>query len=221
MINELRNLNDIQRATRRGIYKQRLARDSSEYIKIEEYMQKINFCIQDLNTELNNLNSLEMRSIVYITVLTDWLIEAVEKLEKSYAEGIFDEFNYAKEADLKKAKNYLLAIRAFMVAHPLSTNRHKDYGFDGNLICIDIRLPNKALHLVPENCFYQLSHEGQVVGKDETTDFFLYAYSRKTEHKVTSVYIGCKLQDIYKVTELYIEKLYAMDKYLISKKVSR
>ena len=56
-------------------------------------------------------------------------------------------------------------------------------------------------------------------GKDDASDFYLYAYSRRIEHKVTSVYIGCKIQDIYNVAELYIDKLYALDKYLVSKKV--
>lgn len=212
MINKIRNLNDIQRVTRRGIYKQRLARNTSDYLRICDYMQKINFCIQDLNSEREKLDSLEMRSIVYATVLTDWLVEAVEKVEESYIDGTWDEFTYDNASSLQKANKYLRAIRSFMVAHPLSTNRHKDYGFDGNLICIDIRLPNEGLRLAPDNCFYLLDHEGQVAGKEENTDFYLYAYSRKVEHKVTSVYIGCKLEDIYKVAELYIDKLYAMDK---------
>lgn len=88
----------------------------------------------------------------------------------------------------------------------------------GNLICIDIHMPDKAMELFPQDCFFLLDHSGQVAGKSETTDFYLYAYSRKVARKVSSVYIGCSLADIYRVAELYIDKLYALDKYLIAQK---
>ena len=218
MIDELRNLNDIQRVTKRGIYKIRLARSNAEYLQICDYMQKINYCIQDLNRERENLQTPTIKTVVYVAVLTDWIHEAGEKIETMYHDGLLDGFIYEKEGELRTAKKYLLAIRSFMVAHPLSTNRHPNYGFDGNLICVDIRMPDRALSLVPEDSFFLLDHSGQVAGKSDTTDFYLYAYSRKVAHKVSSVYIGCSLTDIYHVAELYIDKLYALDRYLIAQK---
>jgi hypothetical protein len=218
MIRELRDLNDIQRVTRRGIYKVRLVRSNPDYLKICDYMQKINYCIQDLNSERENLQHPTVKSIVYATVLVDWLHEAVEAIEVLYPKGIIDGFSYEKADELQKAKKYLVAIRSFMVAHPLSTNRHQNYGFDGDLICIDIRMPNDTLSLVPEKAFYVLNHDGQSSGKSDIIDFYLYAYSRKVAHKVSSVYIGCQLLDIYRVAELYIDKLYALDRYLITQK---
>ena len=186
MVDELRNLNDIHRVTKRGIDKIRLARSNTEYLKVCDYMQKINYCIQDLNSERENLQTPTMKTIVYATVLTDWIHEAVEAIETMYRDGALDEFCYEKADELRDARKYLLAIRSFMVAHPLSTNRHPNYGFDGNLICVDIRMPDSALTLVPEDSFFLLGHNGQVPGKSETTDFYLYAYSRKVEHKVSS-----------------------------------
>lgn len=218
MIDELRNLNDIQRVTKRGIYKIRLARSGAEYLKVCDYMQKINYCIQDLNSERENLQAPTMKTIVYVTVLTDWIHEAVEAIETMYCDGVLDGFYYEKADELRNAKKYLLAFRSFMVAHPLSTNRHQNYGFDGNLICIDIRMPDRALSLVPEGSFFILDHNGQFAGKSDTTDFYLYAYSRKVAHKVSPVYIGCALADVYRVAELYIDKLYALDRYLIAQK---
>ena len=218
MIDELRNLNDIQRVTKRGIYKIRLARSTAEYLQICDYMQKINYCIQDLNRERENLQTPTIKTVVYVAVLTDWIHEAGEKIETMYHDGLLDGFIYEKEGELRTAKKYLLAIRSFMVAHPLSTNRHPNYGFDGNLICVDIRMPDRALSLVPEDSFFLLDHSGQVAGKSDTTDFYLYAYSRKVAHKVSSVYIGCSLADLYHVAELYIDKLYALDRYLIAQK---
>lgn len=218
MIDELRNLNDIQRVTKRGIYKMRLARSNTEYLKVCDYMQKINYCIQDLNSERENLQNPTMKTIVYVAVLADWIHEAVEAIETMYRDGVLDGFCYEKADELRDARKYLLAIRSFMVAHPLSTNRHQNYGFDGNVICIDIRMPDRALSLVPEESFFLLDHNGQVAGKSDTTDYYLYAYSRKVAHKVSSVYIGCSLADIYHVAELYIDKLYALDRYLIGQK---
>lgn len=218
MIKELTDLSDIQRVTKRGIYKIRLADGTESYNKICDYMQKINFCIQDLNAERCNCQELTIKTIVYVTVLVDWLQEAVEAVESMYREGVLDSFQYIHNGDLINARNYLRAIRSFMVAHPLSTNRHPKHGFDGDLICIDIRLPNESLSLVPESSFYLLNHKGQIQGRNDHADFYLYAYSRKVAHKVSSVYIGCELSDIYRVAEIYIDKLYAMDRYLMAQK---
>lgn len=218
MIKELKDLSDIHRVTKRGIYKIHLADGTESYNKICDYMQKINFCIQDLNAERCNCQELTMKTIVYVTVLVDWLHEAVEAVEGMYREGVMDNFQYIHNEELIKARNYLRAIRSFMVAHPLSTNRHPKYGFDGDLICIDIRLPNEALSIVPESSFYLLNHNGQSQGKNDHADFYLYAYSRKVAHKVSSVYIGCVMSDIYRVAEIFIDKLYAMDKYLMTQK---
>lgn len=49
MVDELRNLNDIQRVTKRGIYKIRLARNTTDYLKVCDYMQKISYCMHWIN----------------------------------------------------------------------------------------------------------------------------------------------------------------------------
>ena len=68
-ISELNNLNNIRRLEKRGIYKRALLRSKEDYFKMCDYMQKINYCIQDLNSELPNIANLNNKSIVYIITL--------------------------------------------------------------------------------------------------------------------------------------------------------
>ena len=49
---ELQNLNNINRVGKRGIYKISLYKSNVHYFRACDYMKKINYCIQDLNTVL-------------------------------------------------------------------------------------------------------------------------------------------------------------------------
>lgn len=217
-ISELNNLNVICRTEKRGIYKRCLLKDKQEYSKMCDYMQKINYCIQDLNTELHNTSQLDNKSIVYIITLVTWISEAMYGIRQLYRDDIIKGFAYEKEDELKKGYNYLRALRAFTVAHPLTTTEHAAYGMDGDLICIDIRLPSPFLELLQDKCFSYLDYDGYHKSKRVDSDFYLYGYSKEIENMKYSVYIGCSLKDIYHVAELYIEKLYALDKYLSKQK---
>lgn len=213
-IAELRNLNDIQRGTKRGIYKQSLYTSTHDYLLMCDYMQKINYCIQDLNQELTCIDTLSPKSIIYIITLVTWIGEAMPALRKLYRPVVTANFEYSGEEYLKKAYAYMRALRSFTIAHPLTTTNHAVYGMDGGLICIDIKLPSRTHNVVPNRAFYTLDHEGLHHEKPAYADFYLYAYLRKEERHVESVYIGCTLCDICRVADLYIDKLYALDRYL-------
>ena len=43
------------------------------------------------------------------------------------------------DADTVKSGKYFDAVRSFIVAHPLNTDRHEAYGLVGDLICADVR----------------------------------------------------------------------------------
>lgn len=217
-ISELQNLNKIRRLEKRGIYKRCLLKNNQEYSKMCDYMQKINFCIQDLNAELIDISNLNSKSIVYIITLVTWISEAIYGIRQLYRDDIIKGFIYQKEDELKKGYDYLRALRAFVVAHPLTTTEHFHYGMDGNLICVDIRLPSQHLELLKDKYFSYLDYDGYHTGKHKDSDFYLYGYSKEIENMKYSVYIGCSTSDIYHVAELYIEKLYALDKYLSKQK---
>ena len=211
---ELPNLNDIYRGYRRGIYKMSLCNNTHDYMLVEDYMQKINYCIQDLNDELTCIDTLSPKSITYIISLVTWISEAMPVLRKVYRPVVTANFEYADEDQLQKAYAYMRALRSFAIAHPLTTTNHAAYGMDGSLMCIDIKVPSRTLNIVPDKAFYTLDHEGLHHEKPAHADFYLYAFLRKDEHHVESVHIGCTLRDIYRVADLYIDKLYALDRYL-------
>ena len=222
MINELKNLNGLHEGDRRGLYKKWILKDKSNYSRVCDYLQKINFCIQDLNSELT-LTNLSMKDIVFAIVQTVWIQEATENLMTLYKEDIICKFVYPKSDELTKAKKYINAIRSFIVAHPLSTNRHEKYGFDGNYICVDVRTPSQDITFpfIKDNQFHHLNFDGIHDNiRNPLDDFFLYCYSEKDDNMKFFQYIGCSMSDIYHVAELYIEKIYFLDKYLYNQKKS-
>ena len=89
---------------------------------------------------------------------------------------------------------------------------------DGNLTCIDIKLPGKYLGIVPQKDIAHLDYEGLHESTSKNADFYLYAFSTKIEKKDISIHIGCCMHDIYHIAELYIEKIYELDKHLQKEK---
>ena len=89
-ISELKNLNEIRRVEKRGIYKRSLLKSPKDYSKMCDYMQKINYCIQDLNAELHDIDSLNNKSIVYIITLTTWISEAMYGVRQLYQKSIIE-----------------------------------------------------------------------------------------------------------------------------------
>lgn len=213
-ISELRNLNDIQRVEKRGIYKRSLCKNTDDSFAVDDCLHKINYCIQDLNQELANIDNLSIKSIVYIITLVTWISEAMPMLRKCYRDVVLKGFCYSREKELLQAYEYLMALRSFAVAHPLATGRHAKYGMDGNLMCIDIRLQLSPLAHAMEGRFRTLNHSGLHKEKPTDADFYLIAYSRNEDHRVFSIFIGCTISDVYRVAELYIDKLYELDRYL-------
>lgn len=217
-ISELNNLNDIRRLERRGIYKRCLLNSKEDFSKMCDYMQKINYCIQDLNSELPNLAGLSNKSIVYIITLVTWISEAMYGMRQLYRKDIIKDFSYEKEEELKKGYEYMRALRSFVIAHPLTTKEHSKYGMNGDLICIDIRISADYHSLITDDKFWgHLDYNGYHKERRKC-DFYLYGYSKDVENMKYSIFIGCSVKDIYHVAELYIEKLYALDKYLSKQK---
>ncbi|MCM1289591.1 MAG: hypothetical protein NC132_02935 [Corallococcus sp.] len=138
MIDKIKNLNDIRRGDRLVIYKRWIYKTPLDYHKVCDYLQKINYSVQDLNSETECLNNITAKEIIYTISLVDWIVESYNATKQAIKEDVIKGFEYLNQSELQKAKAYLKALRSFVVAHPLSTNRHKEFGFDGNFICIDI-----------------------------------------------------------------------------------
>ena len=126
------------------------------------------------------------------------------------------QFVYSRDTELSNSKKFINAIRSFAVAHPLSTERHAQFGFDGNYICVDIRdfKRDKTSPFAKSNTISQLDFNGLHANGIRNCDFYFYVYSDKDDGMKFFRYIGCNFDTIYQVARLYIDKLYVLDKHL-------
>lgn len=213
---KIRNLNKLKG----GIQKRWPIKNRNEYIKLCDYLQKINFCIQDLNYEIEHDEKFGMKEIIFIIIQTVWIQDALDCIIKLYDKKVVEGFCYENNDKVTKSMEYLKAIRSFVVAHPLTTSRHEAFGFDGNFMCVDIRISGTTFSLIGDEVFYHLDVEGIHKERCETDNFYLYTYSQKDDEMKFFRYIGCSLEDIINVASLFVDKLYAFDKYLYKQKSS-
>lgn len=212
-MNDLLNLNRIGK----GVHKQWIY-PNKDYFELGcDYLQKINFCIQDFNAEFKKADEMNVKSITYLILLVTWIQEAYEQFEKIFDGSIRDGFNYRNESRLNECKQYLRALRSFVVAHPLSTDQHKKYLLEGNYICVDISVRLSAVHKLWQRSFYVFNIKGinQVtdIKEVEECDYYLSVYSKKDGARFFQ-YFGCYFADLLEIASLYIDKLYEFDKYL-------
>lgn len=212
---ELRNLNDICKRDRFGLYKQWIY-DNCNYMRMCNYMQKINYAIQDLNQIIEDLEKFDRRNIVYIITLVGWITDAIRDIKSIIRKDVIARFCFDKQELLKKHHDYYVAIRSFIVAHPLETTRHDKYGFNGDFICVDIR-NFSTLFPFAKNQYemYNVDVNGLNLELRGDEDFYLYCYSEQIDGMEFFQKIGCRYSDIYNVARIYIDKLYALDSFLV------
>jgi hypothetical protein len=209
---KLENLNLLK-----GVDKWWIWGNKENRYKAWDCIQKINYSIQDLNNEQQNLSNPSMKEVVFVVVLVDWICEAMSEIVKTLKPEVAQKYTYKNEKDIQKALQFFKAVRSFLVAHPLSTNRHKQYGFDGDMICVDIRKGTSpiARNFISDENWFMLDFEGlKETTRKQPADFVLYAYSKKLDNMEYFKFICVDFKDLYRVAELQIQKLYDLDKYL-------
>lgn len=178
-----------------------------------DYLQKINYSIQDFNSTIEQADGLRAKDVVYLIAIDDWISSSVVELMNCYRSETISDFEYTKQAELDRSRKYMEAVRSFIMAHPLKTNRHPRYGLDGDLICIDICRQSTPLQW---GCFplKRLTIDG-LVDVDELPggDLVLHAYN-KNDGGIFFVHIGFDPVDIRTDCELNIGKLYELDRHL-------
>lgn len=209
----LKDLNELNEA----IHKKWIWGNRENYSKSCDYLQKVNFSIQDFNEELACLKDAKMKDIIYLIVLTDWIKEAVESFFSLLNERLLNGFIFENEKELKRVKDYFVALRSYAVAHPLSTNRHKKFELDGEFICIDVQ--KDAYPITKDFSYNKYWHHIDFDGlhanaKAISYDFVLISYSQSGDNYKFYKYITGDFEDIRRVAELYIDKLYALGRYL-------
>lgn len=107
--------------------------------------KKIDCSIDDINHELSHFER-DNKSIVFIVSCVDWIRCSCYLFTKECLNNeILDGFKYSKESKLNVFYEYYEAIRSFVVAHPLNTDRHKKFGLCGDIKCVDIVSANNPL----------------------------------------------------------------------------
>lgn len=215
----IKNLNDLRLGNRKGLYKKRLV-SSSQYHLVCDYLEKIKYSLQDIEKEL--AKPADNSVLICVLAYTCWIQDSIKELKKIYQEYIDDNINVENEL-LSKNEDYLYALRSFVFAHPLTTNRHAKFGFDGTLRCIDIRPAGKdtALLVVKKSDKKYVDPAGYVPYDSQEVDYWLYIYNQNKYNNQSYQYVGISLKPICDIANDDVDYIYALDRYLSTIKTKR
>ena len=216
---ENQNCERINHLSFNGLNKEWILADKNSDL-IGDVLQKITFSISDLNKEISNYR-FSQKSIIYQIVLSSWILEGVEKLPNLLRDDLIHKFKYENQ-EYKKAKEYLKAVRSFVVAHPLQTFKHELYGFDGDLVSTDIYSGiTKTILFTKDERISVVRVSGiknYNSAYDGNPDYYLKAYSKKKDNSSFFVLIGFYFQDLFDSINHVLEYVSALDKFLLGQK---
>lgn len=180
-----------------------------------DFIQKLNYDYEDYSEYNNPENIKSRKDVYYIVQLAVWIMDTYELFEKLIVPRLLINFVFSEESKNEFIKKYLKAIRSAIVAHPLSTNRHPDYGFNGDFISIDIGFPRQQVFW---NAFkYRttiINLQGVVEEVDaEDCDFCITGY-RKNKGAEFYEHVGFNKADIDGCVEFYKKKMNELDVYM-------
>ena len=205
MSKELKGLEELNKS----VFEQWIFENEINKVNCEKFLEKINFSISDYNSEVN-IYEKEPKDIIFLIILANWIKDTIELLIKQVKKEVLLNFECK---NLVEEKAYIEAIRSFAVAHPMQTNRHNKFKFDGSFICNDIEIKGKYLvPLMKDEQFYSININGLVKGKTEF-DYLLKVYSLEDNMKYFK-YICCSIDDLTLCVSKYIDKLYDFANYL-------
>lgn len=207
----LGDLNRIGKGVdKRWIYKDNLTRELAH-----DYLQKINYSIQDINDLLRENGQIKKRTdAIAAIVMTDWIVESVRRYKSCLLPNLLDSFCFSGQEDLHKSHSFIKGIRSSIVAHPLDTYKHGQFGFDGDAICIDLRSRKPA-------SFYHGSIDAKRIGingieqydTERDGDLYLFTYSKCANAEFFQHFV-IDFAEVIQVGEIYIQQLYEIDLYL-------
>ena len=172
-----------------------LSKDDNSFVS--SVIQKLNWNIDDFNALFSNIKS--RKDIVYIIALGDWIVESCNCIYKSYKKYT-NGFVYSRKEDFDESNKRFKAIRSFIVAHPLNTDRHSEFGYDGEKKCIDIILKLSGV----DKAFFNYDRPD--------ADFYLSYYG--DDAKCAYKNEGHDYSEIYDVVYQNVERMLEFEKYL-------
>lgn len=186
----MENLNHV---LLKNVMQSLLSREENELLN--SIIQKLNWNINDFNQAANSI--CHQKDIVYLIVLGDWIKEACEEIQDLYKKYLV-KYNYENETLLEIVNSKFKAIRSFIVAHPLKTDRHPNEGYSGERKCIDIRLQKPVVACVSGYC------------DRVNADFYIAYYDNSICYK----YEGHMYSEIWDCVYYNVDKTENMAKYL-------
>ncbi|MBP5596119.1 MAG: hypothetical protein J6Y02_12105 [Pseudobutyrivibrio sp.] len=205
----------------RGVDKRWIYKSKLEYELSNDYIQKLNYNLQDFFELKNNYHG--RKDVYYLVQLTQWIIEIPEAYMSLLRTELVDKFHFSRVDQWEKATAYMQALRAILLAHPLKTDRHGDYGFDGDFISVDIGFPKSTLFMMAgENYMLQKSSKLSMDGMDRRTmiddcEYCIVGY-RKSEGARFYQYVGCNISDLVTVVDLVRNYIREFDLFLSKQK---
>lgn len=196
---------------------EKFAIDNTRKEFLYDIVQKIVYTVRDLNNEYIYTKESTMKDIIYRISLVRWISRSMYLLRTSIKKEIIKGFRFDEEDELRKAKDYLDALRSFAVAHPLDTSDHAKFSLDGSKICVDIRTREmvESVFGVGKIEAKRFSFDGIKASTDvQSGDYYLYIYSSEDDFNMGE-FIACYLDDLYETAQLYINKLCALEQFLI------
>lgn len=204
-----------------GIWKKWPWMDSNHYELMSNLVLKVNYSIQDFNSTINGGFSPNPKDIVYLVALATWIKEAYWQIKRNcLRKEIESGFEFSKHSELDDASKYLQVVRSAIIAHPLNSTRHQDYGFGSEgRICIDIR-GKSILDSFPKAVIYRITPKGfSRVNYVNDNDIALMTCTNicSAEGQKGKLHFErccLDMRDIRDSAEVYIDALYELDRYL-------
>ena len=212
-IQALNNLNELSSHSHPSFDKRWPTKDSTHYELLHDYLQKVNYSIQDFNSTVAGGLTRVNRDVVFLIASVDWIKEAAGQIPTCLHNNLLKDFSFSRQNELQAHKEYFQALRSFVIAHPLKTDRHKKFGLDGNYICVDIGPKTNTATFCYKNLF-RITVQGLTpVNEIPDTDIVLSVYSKRDKAAFFQ-HLGFDMMDVRNTAALYIEYLYELDRYI-------
>lgn len=201
-----------------GLYKKWPWMDADRQRLMGDLVLKMDYSIQDFNDTIADGFSGFRKDVVYLIVLATWIKDAYWGIKSGcLREDVALGFKFSELNKLEVCRDYLAAVRSMVVAHPLNSTNHGDYGFGAEgRICVDIR-GRSLLDSFPGAIIRRVSFDGVVdAGSVNEDDVVLATFSTATgeEGRLHFERYCLNMHDVRDAAEMYIDALYELDGYL-------
>lgn len=185
---------------------------------MSDLILKANYSIQDFNAVIKDGFTPNIKDTVFLVALATWIKDAYWQINYTcLKEKIRTKFEFSRQNELTEARNYLGAVRSIVIAHPLNSTRHEEYGFGpAGRICIDVR-GKSLLDSYPGAVIYRITPKGLEETDNVAENEIALMTCRSTQTETGKLHFErccLDMRDIRSSAQVYIDALYELDRYL-------